>query len=220
MMTNMGMTQTMITSLEQFRKCKKLAIMGGTFDPIHMGHLIIAEAVRDNMKMEAVLFVPSGTPPHKLDKCITGNDHRYKMTQLAMQKNPWFHVSAIEMLRRGNSYTIDTIQQIKEVCADTEIYFITGVDAIELIDTWKEAKKLVHSCKFIVLNRPGYALQKLKTAMKVLEADYNKLYFLDAPLIDISSSDIRQRVRNGKSIRYLLPYEVEEYIYEKKLYQY
>lgn len=203
------------------KNCKKIAIMGGTFDPIHYGHLVAAEAVREELNIERVIFVPTGRPPHKKNRYITHDEHRYLMTVLATVNNIYFDVSRIEIDRPGTTYTIDTIKEIKKICdRDTEIYFITGADAVNEILTWKNADSLLNMCNFIAVTRPGYDKNSLfKNISKEDSKLINKIYFIEVPALAISSTDIRNRVMLKKTIKYLLPEEVEKYIIKFDLYK-
>src|SRR5690554_2163722 len=134
---------------------KKIGIMGGTFDPIHYGHLVLAEQIRTKFHLERILFIPAGTPPHKQDMRITESKHRFFMTLVATITNPYFEVSRIELDNNEVSYTINTIRRLKEIYKDTEIFFITGADALYEIDTWKNFDDLLKECNFIAATRPG-----------------------------------------------------------------
>ncbi len=202
-----------------FKNCKKIALMGGTFDPIHYGHLVTAEAVRKEFEVERVLFIPTGCPPHKTTSKISHTEHRYLMTFLATVDNPYFDVSRIEIDREGLTYTIDTIMEIRALNKDIKIYFITGADAISQILTWKDAEKLLTLCSFIAVTRPGYNKKKVFADISEIKKKYkSRLHFLEVPALSISSTDIRNRVLNGQPIKYLLPDEVEKYIYKANLY--
>ena len=192
------------------RTHQKIAIMGGTFDPIHYGHLTVAEAAHHKLGAE-VVFVPSGKPPHKDNLLVSGREHRYLMCALAVSDNPAFSVSRIEIDRDGASYTVDTIRAMRaRYPDDTEFYFITGADALNEIFTWKDPETLLGLCGFVSVARPGYGKFDGRLA--------ENLIFLDAPALDISSSDIRDRVRKGLPITYLLPKPVEDYIRKNALY--
>ena len=152
----------MRNEIANFRDCKSIAIMGGTFDPIHHGHLVTAEAVRYRFKVDKVVFMPAGQPAHKTNKKVTHNEHRYLMTVLATMRNENFEVSRIEIDRAGVTYTIDTIEELKRMCRpDVRLYFITGADAIHQIMTWKESERLLGMCDFVAVTRPGYDKSKL-----------------------------------------------------------
>ena len=198
---------------------KKIGIIGGTFDPIHYGHLILAEYSRTVFGLNEVLFIPTGTPPHKDEEGISSADCRYHMTLLATNTNPHFIVSTIEMKRKGTTYTIDTIKQLKEENYSVDYYFILGEDSLLEIHTWKEYDQLLRLCKFIVARRPYTDKKFLMDRVEELNSLYGEhIYILDAPLIEISSTQIRHRINMGLSIRYLVPEAVERYIYKYKMY--
>lgn len=207
--------------IENFQNCKSIAIMGGTFDPIHYGHLVTAEAVRHRFRVDKVIFVPTGNPAHKIDKKVTHNEHRYLMTVLATMRNQNFYVSRIEIDRPGNTYTIDTIEELKKICRpDVRLYFITGADAIHQIFSWKEPERLLTMCDFIAVTRPGYKKNTLFQEIGEIQQKYeSKIHYMEVPSLAISSSDIRNRVMNGIPIKYLLPQAVEDYIRKFRLYE-
>lgn len=203
------------------QKAVRVGIMGGTFDPIHLGHLVTAEAVRSEFKLDKVVFVPSGKPPHKKGIQISDKEYRYLMTFLATAGNPYFEVSRTEIERTGQSYTIDTVKRIKdEMPANGELFFITGADAILEILTWKNVKTLLELCSFVAATRPGYNLTELHEKLSVLSQNYlDKIITLEVPAMAISSTDIRDRVKTGRTIKYLLPDAVEDFIHKNQLYQ-
>lgn len=205
----------------QIKSFKKIAIMGGTFDPIHIGHLVTAEAVRDEFNIDEVLFVPTGNPPHKANLNITTTEHRYLMTVLATAGNDQFNVSRIEIDREGMTYTVDTIKELKNIYGkESKLYFITGADAIGQILTWKRADELLQMCTFVAVTRPGYKSQELMDKVERLNKQFkSSVKFLEVPALAISSSDIRERVSKGRPIKYLVTEEVEKYIYKHKLYE-
>lgn len=198
---------------------KKLGIMGGTFDPIHYGHLVTADAARCQFNLDAVVFVPSGRPPHKKDYPVTTSEHRYLMTVVAVVTNSYFDVSRMEIDRIGYSYTIDTVKQFRETFPDTELYFITGADAVLEILTWKNMIEILNDCHLISASRPGYELEGLKNNLKnVLGEKATKIHSIEVPALAISSTGIRRRVAEGQPIKYLLPESVEQYILKNRLY--
>ncbi len=201
-------------------KCyNKIAVMGGTFNPIHIGHLVAAEAVRRELGIERVIFIPTGNAPHKENDPMY-NEHRYLMTVLATVANPYFEVSRTEIDRTGKSYTIDTIKELRlKYGEDCNIYFITGADAIEQILTWKDPEELLSICRFVAVTRPGYDRTRLEKAINTLKQKYKgNIEFLEVPALSISSTDIRNRVAAGKTIKYLVPEAVEKYILKFGLY--
>lgn len=201
-------------------RIRRLGIMGGTFDPIHYGHLVTAEGARHELGLEKVVFIPAGKPPHKTGYNITEPWCRYIMTCLAIKSNPFFQVSSIEVERPGPSYTIDTVRAIHQLYPGSEIYFITGADAVLEILTWKNAEKLLSMCRFISASRPGYDLGELYGKLSGMSWDLKKnIYYMEVPALAISSTEIRRRVREGRPIKYLLPEPVENYILKNGLYR-
>jgi nicotinate-nucleotide adenylyltransferase len=216
---------------------QKLGILGGTFNPVHYGHLAAAEEIRDRLKLDRVLFIPSFLPPHKHEEDMPSAMQRLEMVRLAIAGNPNFKLSDIEVRRGGKSYTIDTIEALLQQYPGTELSFITGLDSFLEIQTWKDWERLLGLCSFVVLSRPGYTFADLakigfmKQAEKDLRAldaghameavagsDGFKVYLELIPFYEISSTDIRARVHGGRTIKYHLPETVEHYIIENKLY--
>jgi nicotinate-nucleotide adenylyltransferase len=195
-----------------------IGVMGGTFDPIHIGHLIIAEEARYRFQLDRVIFVPAGIPPHKPDEPITDREHRYQMTVLATQDNPAFETSRIEVERPGPSYTVDTLMEFKRIYGEeTRLFFITGADAILEILTWHQPERLRFMCKFIAATRPGYNLGEVKR--KLPKAYLEHIFFLEVPGVHISSTELRSRAAAGMPIKYLVPAAVEDYIIQNHLYR-
>lgn len=200
-------------------KKRRIGIMGGTFDPIHLGHLVTAEAVRIQYGLEQVIFIPAGCPPHKLGAKITPPWHRYIMAVLATSSNPYFTVSAIEINRPGPSYTIDTIRELRNLWGEqTELFFITGADAIQELAAWKDIKELLTMCHFIGATRPGCLCTIDTVIARLGSLGRRRIHRLITPELDISSTDIRERVRQGRSIKYIVPESVEAYIKKEGLY--
>ncbi len=196
----------------------KIGLMGGTFDPIHNGHLVLAEQVRTRFELDKIVFIPSGNPPHK--KAISAKEDRYEMTVLAINDNEHFEISTIELECEDYTYTIDTVKKLKEENKDAEFYFITGADAVIDLPKWKDFKELIRICKFIGSTRPGFEYDALKDSIDMLVKDYGAdITITEVPALSISSTDIRRRVKYGMSIRYLLPRSAELYIYKKSLYE-
>ncbi|GGH68350.1 putative nicotinate-nucleotide adenylyltransferase [Compostibacillus humi] len=186
---------------------RKIGILGGTFDPPHIGHLIIAEEVRIALKLEEIWFIPTYTPPHKEEAKTTARD-RVQMTEIAISANPHFRLQTVEVERSGKSYTIDTIKQFRNEFPDVDFYFIIGADMVEYLPHWHRIEELVQLVKFVGVKRSGY---ELKTTYPFIE--------VEIPAIDISSSLLRERLRNGIESRYLIPDSVYAYIREKGLYE-
>ena len=201
-------------------KKRRIGIMGGTFDPIHIGHLITAETVRVECCLDRVLFIPAGAPPHKQGQCITGGMHRYQMTVLATESNPYFQVLPMEIERSGLSYTIDTVRMLlAQFGSDTELFCIIGADAIRDLLTWREVDTLLDLCWFVVASRPG-SLEAIDSVISQLsEKGRERILRLETPQLEISATLIRDRLRRGLSIRYLVSESVADYIHKESLYE-
>ena len=216
---------------------QRLGILGGTFNPIHFGHLAAAEEVRDRLKLEKIIFIPSFLPPHKIDEDIPAAVQRQEMVRLAIRGNAHFIVSDMEIRRGGRSYTIDTIEAMRQAHPGSELYFLTGLDSFLEIGTWQEWDRLLTLSSFVVLSRERYrfrdiaqlgfldvperelsALDDREKDQVVITTGSIRVYLERIPFYDISSTDIRTRVREGRSIKYHLPEAVENYIIENKLY--
>lgn len=199
---------------------RKIGIMGGTFNPIHNGHLIVAEDVREQRGLDKVLFIPSGQPPHKPDSEVIGAEHRYEMVRLAVESNCCFEASRIEVDRNGVTYTINTLQELKQFYGEgTVFYFIIGADIVEELITWREYKRVFEMCEFIAVLRPGHDNSTFESAIKKVRKDEGvRIQHVQSRLIDISSTDIRERQQRRESIKYLVPDRVEEYIEAHGLY--
>jgi len=210
-----------MNNIEKMSNKLRYAIMGGTFDPIHFGHLAAAEAVKEELHCDKIIFIPSGNPPHKKKRELSDTIHRYTMTVMAVNSNPNFEVSNIEISRNGYTYTLDTVKQLLDFYSDNvELLFITGADAILEVETWYKVEELLKLCSFVAVTRPGYDISKLEQKLEYLESKYNSsLYSIDVPGLNISSTDIRKRVKEGRSIKYLVPESIEQYIYKNKLYK-
>jgi len=187
----------------------KLGILGGTFNPVHLGHLILAEEIREKLGLDKVVFVPAYLPPHKNNSEIAPALDRYNMVRLAICGNRHFSVSDIEIKRKGRSYTIDTIRRFKKIYPKDELYFITGSDLLKYLKDWKDLKEIIKMVRFIVATRPGYPLKKIP--------DYIQTIPIRA--VDISAFQIRQAIKKNKSFRYLVPGPVFNYINKHNLYR-
>jgi len=213
----------------------RLAVIGGTFNPIHYGHLRAAEEVREALGVDKMLFIPACTPPHKADEPVVSPEARLEMTRLATEGNPFFEVSDMEVKRGGRSYTIETVRALKsERGPGIEVLLVTGSDSFNDITTWCEYEELVSLASFVVVARPGYAVKTPAEALPVelarkfwydssvdafVNSGGNTITYLKTTLFDISSSEIRDKVKEGRSIRYLLPSAVERYISSNGLYR-
>lgn len=186
----------------ELRTAKRIGILGGAFDPIHYGHLTAAECARCEKNLDFVLFIPTGTPPHKGN--ITYNQHRYMMTLLATADNPYFYTSRMELDRPGPSYTVDTLRILKE-STDGELFFIVGADEMLQLSAWKNSHLLPGLCNWIAVTRPGYENEKIEEALKI-------------PGLEISGTDLRARIKSKQPVKYLVTKEVERYINDLGLY--
>jgi len=196
----------------------QVGLLGGTFDPIHLGHLIIAEEVRTRLGLDWMIFVPAGLPPHKLAQAVTQPHHRLEMVRLAIADNPHFALSRVDIDRLGPSYTVDTVRLFLDGWgAHTELYFLMGADSLIELPTWRQPDRLMRLCRIVAVGRPGYRVN-LAELDRLLPGAANLIHIMDMPTLDISSTDIRRRVQEGRTIRYLVPAPVERYIVEHRLY--
>ncbi|MGI6412975.1 MAG: nicotinate-nucleotide adenylyltransferase [Syntrophomonadaceae bacterium] len=192
---------------------KPVGIFGGTFDPIHYGHLVAAEHSRHILGLDKVIFVPAARPSHKSPVLVSHPKDRFNMVEIAVKDNPFFEVSTIELHRLGTSYTIDTVECLLTEDPDLDLHLIIGLDSYLSLDTWKEYRRLSALCRLVVVNRPGYNVSK------DLSRSEPHAISVSIPGMEISSSNIRYRVAKGMPIRYLLPDGVAEYIRNRGLYR-
>lgn len=197
----------------------RIGIMGGTFDPIHIGHLACAEQAREAFALDAVIFIPTGIPAFKRDKKVTPGAKRLEMCRMAVESNPYFDVSDIEVARDGVTYTVDTLKQLRaHYPSNVDFYFITGADAVCSILKWKASAAIAQLARIIAVTRPGYALSEEQR--QVIEEHGNfQIEYLETTELSVSSTDLRARVAQGKSIRYLTMQRVFHYIEEQGLYR-
>ena len=196
----------------------KVGVLGGTFDPIHLGHLIMAEEVRTKLELEKVLFIVTGDPWLK-NEVISPAHHRLNMVERAIEDNPYFVPSSLEINRPGPSYSVDTISALRELLGGgVEIFFILGWDAMADLQRWKDPQRLVKMCHLVVVERPGYSSPDVGALEAKIPGIRNSLLPLLIPEVGISSRDIRQRIAQDLSVRYLIPPKVGEYIKEQGLY--
>jgi len=199
---------------------EKIGVFGGTFDPVHMGHLIIAEDLREFYDLSRVIFVPARVPPHKAGKAITPGEHRLAMLKLAVKGREGLEVSDMELKRAGKSFTIDTIRALKKK-KDAEYFFFAGSDSIKFLPEWKEVDELLKECTFVLMIRPGFMLDEMSIAAKKLKRETIERLERNLTVVrqvDISSTEIRKRVRAGRPISHLTPPAVAQYIEKHKLY--
>ncbi|GAB6169315.1 nicotinate-nucleotide adenylyltransferase [Clostridium carnis] len=197
---------------------KKVGIIGGTFNPIHLAHLYIAYEAKDKLSLDKVIFMPAGSPPHKDNKNILRASLRYEMVKKAIKDYEGFEISDFEIMKNGLSYTHETLEYLKK--DDCQIYFITGADCLMDIEKWNNVKKIFSLCNLVVFSRPGYNESVLSKEKIKIEEKYNTtIEFLDIMDLEISSSMIRKRIENGKSVSFFLPKEVLSFIEENNLYE-
>jgi len=213
----------------------KWGLLGGTFDPIHIGHLRCAEEILEMFDLNRIIFVPASRPPHKLEAEITPFFHREQMVKIAIEDNPSFSFADVENQREGKSYSVETIEYfLNRYLKDLELYFILGQDAFHAIQTWREWDKLLLLCHMVVMTRPGYENRGLAGILPedfASRFSYEKeldgwrgptghlIFFREVTFLDIASSNVRQRAQNSKSIAYLVPEKVQRYIIKNELYK-
>ena len=201
------------------KKRHRIGLMGGTFDPIHIGHLMLAECAYEQFDLEQVLFLPSGNPPHKRTRVGASDQQRMDMVRLAIDANPHFALDSEEMYRSGYTYTNDTLEILTAQHPDTDYYFIMGADSLFQIETWHEPAVIMADCVILAAMRNHTPDDVFKKQMDYLEAKYHAdIRFLNIPDLALSSSEIRHRVREHQSIRFMVPEGVREYIEEHQLY--
>jgi len=213
----------------------RIGILGGTFNPIHYGHLRIAEEVRERFNLTKVLFIPSGIPPFKFSEELIPAHHRAEMVRIAIKSNPFFEISYIEIEREGISYTVDTLEILKHQYSDSTLYFIAGADAVADLPKWNRPHRVLELAEFIVVTRPGAPLSGLKNLLiydipeeglmrfineEIEEFHHRPFYFEKVSAISISGTLIRSFMKAKKSIKYLLPEEVEYYIIKNRILDY
>lgn len=197
----------------------RIGILGGTFNPIHNGHLIIAESSRVNLNLDKVIFIPLGVAPHKDNEKILDSKERLETVDLAIKSNSYFELSSMEIDRGGTTYTIDTIKALRLIYPDDDIYFIIGGDSLFHIENWKGFYELIELCNFAVLGRCKKGEEEFYRKVNELKSNYDiDLSVVKSPIVEISSTLIRNNLRANKSIKYLVPRIVEEYLINNKSY--
>ncbi len=187
----------------------KIGILGGTFNPVHIGHLILAEEAREKIGLDKIIFVPTYLPPHKNNSGIASAGDRFEMIKIAVRGNKSFLVSDVEIKRQGKSYTIDTIRELKKKYPKDELYFISGSDLLKYLEEWKDLSEILKIVKFVVATRPGYPLENIPSYISTVSIR----------AVDVSAFEIREAIKENKSFRYLVPESVSGYITKKKLYR-
>jgi nicotinate-nucleotide adenylyltransferase len=200
-------------------RAKRLGVMGGTFDPIHNGHLVAASEVANLFELDEVVFVPTGQPSQKQDRYVTAAEDRYLMTVIATASNPRFSVSRVDIDRGGPTYTRHTLQDLKALHPDSDLYFITGADALGSILSWQNVEELFSMARFVGVSRPGYELDGAHVieVFKTLPPD--ALTLVEVPALTISSTDCRARAAQNRPIWYLVPDGVVQYVSKRHLYR-
>ncbi len=198
---------------------RRIGVLGGTFDPPHLGHLWLATLAADAISLDRVLFMPAAQPPHKDGQLVSRATDRLLMTRLAITGDPAFELSAIEMERPGPSYTVDSVDELERAHPDAKLFLIMAADSLEQIDTWREPDRLLERIEWVVGPRPGTAPPDRSALEDRFGAAASRIHSLEGPSLDVSSSEIRHRVAAGKVIRYLVASGVEEMIVERRLYR-
>ena len=199
---------------------RRTGIFGGTFDPPHLGHLWLAALAAESVQLDRVLFMPASQPPHKRLRGMTGAADRLLMTRLAIEGDPTFELTAIEMEREGPSYTVDSIEELERLYGEGErLFLIMAADSLAEVETWREPHRLLERTEWVVGPRAGTALPDSATLEKRFGAAASRIHLLSGPSLDVSSSEIRRRVASGNTIRYLVPRRVEELIVARGLYR-
>jgi nicotinate-nucleotide adenylyltransferase len=200
----------------------RVGIFGGTFDPVHVGHLILAEQAREQARLDEVWFVPAPRPPHKDEPALTRFDYRAEMLALAVAGQPAFRIDEVEKERAGPSYTVDTLQELRRLHQGHTFLLLVGSDSLADLPAWREPQRILEMAGLVVMARPGAALVSpdvLRQRLGLPPGSPVPLEVVGAPLIDVSSRDLRRRVGEGRSIRYFVPRAVEVYVHEKRLYR-
>jgi nicotinate-nucleotide adenylyltransferase len=196
---------------------QRIGIIGGTFDPIHTGHLIIAQEAAWRIGLDKVLFVPAGNPPHKRNQQVTETYHRLEMVRLAIEGNPLFELSMVDAERVGYSYTADMLEELYFEFKGSELYFIIGADAASELVNWYKPEKVLALANLAVVSRPGYNLNLAALKERFPEIE-NRIVLIDSVMMQLAANQIRQYVQQGEPIHYLVPPSVEAYIYKERLY--
>lgn len=196
----------------------RIGVYGGTFDPVHLGHLILASELRHALSLDRVLFVPAGRPPHKTGQAIGDDRHRLAMLRLALVDDPAFALSTVDLDRAGTSYTADLLEILRSLLAPAKLYFLMGEDSLRDLPTWNEPTRIVALAELGVATRPGVDAD-LEAVLRAVPAARGRVHVVPMPPIGIASHDLRRRVRAGEPIRYLVPSAVEDYIAAHALYR-
>ncbi len=196
----------------------RLGVMGGTFDPPHYGHLVLAENARVQLGLDRVLFVLAGRPPHKPNRPVTPAHHRVAMVEAAIIRNPAFALSRVDLDRPGPHYTVETLALLRQEYSQVELFFLMGGDSLAEFHTWRDPAGILRQTRLVVMQRPGYE-PDIGALERVVPGGRERLVWLDAPCLDIAASDLRRRICQGLPVRYLVPPAVEAYIRQHRLYE-
>lgn len=197
----------------------RVGVFGGTFDPIHFGHLAMAQEAAEQLDLDVVYFVPAGSPPHKRDRIVSSPEDRARMVELAIADDPRFRLSRVELERPGPSYTVDTLEAFRSCLArDAELYYLVGGDAPADMPSWHRPERVLDLAIVAVVDRPGHERAAADRLTSRLERDPSRIVRLHGPACAISASELREKARRGKSLRYLVPPAVRAYIEERRLY--
>lgn len=199
---------------------KKIGIMGGTFDPVHIGHLILAESAREQYRLDSIWVMPNGNPEYKSDRQITHVAHRVEMIRLSLLNNPHMELSLVEAIRPGYTYTCETLRRLTELYPEDTFYFIMGADSLFSFDKWKHPEQIAKNCIMLIANRNQTPMDSLTARVEELKEKYHAdIRLIDLPVLDISSEMLRKKVKAGQSIRYYVTDKVEKYIKTENLYR-
>ncbi|MGM0395471.1 MAG: nicotinate-nucleotide adenylyltransferase [Bacillota bacterium] len=197
-----------------------IGLIGGTFNPIHIGHLLIGEYIREEWKLKKIIYIPSGNPPHKTDTKVIDAAHRMRLVELAIENNPHFQLSNVEIKRNGYSFTIDTIRQLSVEYPYEKLYFIIGADTLFELETWKQFKEVAKEIEFIMYGRGSYDNDEINKKINNLNTSYGfRINRSEGPEVEISSTEIRDRIKRGLSVRYMIPDNLIEEIDRESLYK-
>jgi nicotinate-nucleotide adenylyltransferase len=197
---------------------QRVGILGGTFDPPHIGHLILGEYTAEALGLTRLLFIPAADPPHKQDRQKTSVEHRLAMVTIALADNPRFQLSRLDIDRPGPHYSVETVRLVQESYPDAEIFFVMGGDSLRDLPAWSRPQELIQLCRLAVMRRPG---DNISAGMheQLIPGLSERMVIIDAPVLEIASSDIIERIRQGKSVRYLVPDDVLAYIRTHRIYE-
>ena len=202
------------------KNCKRIGILGGTFNPVHMGHLFMAEYARVEMNLDMILFIPTGVPYMKNNKEILSSDIRMQMLEMSITSNSFFATSDIEIKREGNTYTFETLEELHQLYPNADLFFLVGADCLFTIEHWYQPQRIFDNCTLLAANRNDVPQMELLEKKKFLENMFQAhVILLDVPQMDIPSTKIRENIKSGRSIRYMVTDAVHDYILQNNFYQ-